>query len=111
MDSELDIIIRAISDVKSADDATKELVNRVFTKLKDGAIELPINSKLDKSELKKLDDNVRKARKAVVSKGRFSCKLPSSRSSINLSINSGSNCVPLPFKSSDFTTSSCNLFR
>lgn len=68
MDSELDIIIRAISDVKSADNATKELVNRVFTKLKDGAIELPINSKLDKSELKKLDDNVRKARKAVVSK-------------------------------------------
>jgi hypothetical protein len=66
MDSELDIIIRAISDVKSADDATKELVNRVFTKLKDGAIKLPINSKLDKSELKKLDDNVKQARKEVV---------------------------------------------
>ena len=68
MDSELDIIIRAISDVKSADNATKELVDRVFTKLKDGAIKLPINSKLDKSELKKLDDNVRKAREAVVSR-------------------------------------------
>lgn len=68
MDSELEILIRAITDVKSADDATKELVNRVFSKLKDGAIELPINSKLDKSELKKLDDNVRKARKEVVSR-------------------------------------------
>jgi hypothetical protein len=68
MDSELEILIRAITDVKSADDATKELVNRVFSKLKDGAIELPINSKLDKSELKKLDDNVKQARKEVVSR-------------------------------------------
>ena len=68
MDTELDILIRAITDVKSADDATKQLVDRVFSKLKDGAIELPINSKLDKSELKKLDDNVKQARKEVVSR-------------------------------------------
>lgn len=66
MDTELDILIRAISDEKSADEATKQLVNRVFSKLKDGAIKLPINSKLDKSELKKLDDNVKQARKEVV---------------------------------------------
>lgn len=68
MDTELDILIRAISDEKSADEATKQLVNRVFSKLKDGAIKLPINSKLDKSELKKLDDNVKQARKEVVSR-------------------------------------------
>lgn len=68
MDTELDILIRAISDEKSADEATKQLVNRVFSKLKDGAIKLPINSKLDKSELKKLDDNVKQARKEVVNR-------------------------------------------
>lgn len=66
MDTELEILIRAIADEKSADEATKQLVNRVFSKLKDGAVKLPINSELDKSELKKLDDNVKQARKEVV---------------------------------------------
>ena len=66
MDTDLEILIRAIADEKSADEATKQLVSRVFTKLKDGAIKLPINSELDKSELKKLDDNVKHARKEVV---------------------------------------------
>lgn len=66
MDTDLEILIRAIADEKSADEATKQLVNRVFAKLKDDAITLPINSKLDKSELKKLDDNVKQARKEVV---------------------------------------------
>lgn len=68
MDTELDILIRAVSDEKSADEATKQLVNRVFAKLKDGTIKLPINSKLDKSELRKLDDNAKQARKEVVSR-------------------------------------------
>ena len=66
MDTDLDILIRAIVDKKSADEATKQLVDRVFAKLKDDSIKLPINSKLDKSELKKLDDNVKQARKEVV---------------------------------------------
>lgn len=66
MDTELKILIGAIADEKSADEATKQLVNRVFSKLKDGAVKLPINSELSKSELKKLDDNAKQARKEVV---------------------------------------------
>ena len=65
-DVDLQLIIGAIADEKSADEATKQLIDRVFSKLKDGTIKLPINSELDKSELKKLDDNVKQARKEVV---------------------------------------------
>lgn len=64
----LQITVGAVADEKSADNATKQIVSRVFDKLKEGAIKLPINSKLDKADLRKLDDSMKQARKEVVSR-------------------------------------------